>query len=57
MREIFERAENKLEGYLAIDDLDTARHLIWELGKESLAENGEWVLMHRERPLHLPHAG
>lgn len=57
MREIFEHAAMKLEGLLAADDLDTARHLIRELGKESLAENGEWVLMHRERPLHLPHAG
>ncbi len=30
--------------------------LIEALGKEALAENGEWVLMHRERPVELPHA-
>lgn len=26
-----------------------------ELGKEALAENGDWVLLHRERPLEVPH--
>jgi hypothetical protein len=30
--------------------------LLRELGKESLAENGEWVLLHRERPLEFPRA-
>ena len=28
-----------------------------ELGKEALAENGDWVLLRRERPLDVPHAG
>ncbi len=28
--------------------------LLEALGKEALAENGEWVLMHRERPIELP---
>ena len=27
-----------------------------ELGKEALAENGDWVLLRRERPLQVPHA-
>ena len=27
--------------------------LLEALGKEALAENGEWVLMHRERPIEL----
>lgn len=57
MREIFERAEKRLAEFLAADNLHGARELIQELGKEALAENGEWVLMHRDRPLHLPHAG
>jgi hypothetical protein len=34
-----------------------AQHLIEELGKEALEENGDWVLLHRERPLEVPHAG
>jgi hypothetical protein len=29
-------------------------YLLEALGKEALAENGEWVLMHRERPVELP---
>lgn len=29
--------------------------LLEPIGKEALAENGEWVLMHRERPLELQH--
>jgi len=29
--------------------------LLAELGREALIENGDWVLMHRERPLALPH--
>jgi hypothetical protein len=28
--------------------------LLEALGKEALAENGEWVLMHRERPVEMP---
>jgi hypothetical protein len=28
--------------------------LLEALGKEALAENGEWVLMHRERPIERP---
>jgi hypothetical protein len=27
-----------------------------DLGRESLAENGEWVLLHRERPVEMPRA-
>jgi len=29
--------------------------LLEELGKEALVENGDWVLLHRERPLEVPH--
>lgn len=28
--------------------------LLEALGKEALAENGEWVLMHREHPIERP---
>lgn len=30
--------------------------LLEALGKEALAENGEWVLMHREKPVEMPYA-
>lgn len=33
---------------------DIGRDLLEALGKEALAENGEWVLMHRERPIERP---
>jgi hypothetical protein len=29
--------------------------LIEELGKEALSENGDWILLHRDRPLDVPH--
>ena len=30
--------------------------VIEQLGREALAENAEWVMLHRDRPLDLPHA-
>jgi len=38
----------------AADSRDACEWL-HELGKQALAENGDWVLLHRERPLELPH--
>jgi hypothetical protein len=32
------------------------RDLLVDLGKEALAENGDWTLLHRERPLEVPKA-
>lgn len=32
------------------------RRLLLDLGKDALAENGDWVLLHRERPLEVPKA-
>ncbi len=42
------------------DKLRTARGAafvrgLFELGREALVENGEWVMAHRERPLEVPH--
>ncbi len=42
------------------DKLRTARGAalvrgLFELGREALVENGEWVMTHRERPLEVPH--
>jgi len=30
------------------------RDLIFDLGKEALEENGNWVMLHRERPISPP---
>ena len=35
---------------------DGAGRTLFELGREALAENGDWVLLHRGRPLEVPHA-
>lgn len=64
MFSIFERAKKMLEqiasvspshqGQLDWNDenvQDIARRIYLELGREALHENGEWLLIHRERPL------
>jgi hypothetical protein len=43
----------------SVNDCDwcRARDLLRELGSEALEENGDWVILHRDRPLEVPHAG
>ena len=41
----------RLRRVLEEGDFETFRHLLFDLGKEALRENGDWVLLHRERPL------
>jgi hypothetical protein len=36
--------------------VEEAQGILRELGKDALAENGDWVLLHRERSLELPQA-
>ncbi|MDX6289044.1 MAG: hypothetical protein QOH42_843 [Blastocatellia bacterium] len=54
---IFSNARQPLIKMLKDQHYQRAQHLIEELGKEALEENGDWVLLHRERPLEVPHAG
>lgn len=51
---VFSRAERHLKRLLAADDMHTAKNFVFELGLEALAENGDWLLLHRERPLEVP---
>jgi hypothetical protein len=55
---IFDRAESamaRLEASPAAPDRDQSeRALIRELGREALMENGDWVLLLRDRPIALP---
>lgn len=53
---LFGRASAALKGALAArpPDLAQAALILRELGKEALAENADWLLMHRERPLEAP---
>jgi hypothetical protein len=55
MAGIFDNAARTIREKLAANDLPGARTGLLKLGKEALAENGQWVLLHRERPLELPH--
>jgi hypothetical protein len=54
---IYERAAEVLDAARAAplhERLRIARDVIREVGREALAENGEWLLMHRELPIELP---
>jgi hypothetical protein len=51
---IFANAQGHLEELIKAGQYTAATALIEELGKEALVENGDWVLLHRERPLQLP---
>lgn len=56
MGAIFYRAQSRLRQLVNAGKLDEARELVRELGKEALAEHGDWVMLHRERPIELPKA-
>ena len=63
MAALFLRAQQRLTEALDNEELDDARRLsdaqglLFELGTEALGENGDWVMMHREREPEAPSAG
>lgn len=57
MSELFDTAQRHLDALLAAGDHHHASELLKDLGEEALEENGDWVLLHRERPLEVPHSG
>jgi hypothetical protein len=54
MAEIFTRAGERMTALLHDGKTARAGVLAMELGKEALAEHGDWVMLHRERPVELP---
>jgi hypothetical protein len=54
MREIFNRGAVCLDAALKESNEALAKQLIRDLGDEALAENGDWVLLHRERAIEVP---
>lgn len=50
-------ARNRLDVLLAEGNLVLARDLLLDLGKTALAENSDWLLIHRDRPLSVPLGG
>lgn len=55
MWSIFRRASTTTSVHLKAGNLRQVRTCLRMLGREALTENGHWVLMHRERPLEMPH--
>jgi hypothetical protein len=51
MAHVFGRAATRLERDLDDGQLDHARQTLRRLGVEALEENGDWLLLHRDRPL------
>jgi hypothetical protein len=51
---LFRRAENAVAILRQRIDDQELLHLLRELGIEALIENGDWVLLHRGRPIDLP---
>jgi hypothetical protein len=53
MSDLFTIAKERLDVLIRLGNFSSARELIRELGKEALAENGDWVILHRERPIEI----
>jgi hypothetical protein len=56
MQETYSRAGDEMAALLRSRDLQRASEVLVDLGKEALAEQGDWVILHRERPIDLPQA-
>jgi hypothetical protein len=54
MAKLYILASEKLSRSLRNDDLNATKQLFREIGKEALIENGDWLLLHRARPLDVP---
>jgi hypothetical protein len=51
---LMQRASQRLEGAILKQDVAAARRIIYETGCEALDENGDWLLLHRDRPVEVP---
>ena len=54
MATLFGAAARQAGLALEKDRLEDVRAVLFEAGREALAENGDWVLLHRERPVRVP---
>jgi hypothetical protein len=55
MAALFARGSELLGKFLEREDRVSARNCVRKVGIEALTENGDWVLLRRERPLEVPH--
>jgi hypothetical protein len=53
MKALFSLAVDECGRCLDRGEIDPVRTLIRRVGQEALRENGDWVLLHRERPMEL----
>ncbi|MCK9638969.1 MAG: hypothetical protein M0R39_03590 [Prolixibacteraceae bacterium] len=54
MAQLFQLASDKLNHAIETNDVIEANDIIGELAQEALLENGDWLLLHRSRPLEIP---
>lgn len=54
MGELFDAGARELERLLREHNQEAVTALVRELGVEALEENGDWLILHRERPLEVP---
>jgi hypothetical protein len=55
MASLFAHGSELLGKFLERQDYKNAKQCLKNVGKEALTENGDWVLLHRGRPLEVPH--
>jgi hypothetical protein len=55
MASLFTRGSELLGNFLERGDIENAVRCVKLVGCEALTENGDWVLLRRERPLEVPH--
>ena len=51
---LMQRASQRLEAAIINQNIDDAQQIIFETGCEALDENGDWLLLHRDRPVEVP---
>ncbi len=51
MSVVFGKSKEVLRDLIGSGEVRQAQRVLHDLGREALAENGDWLLLHRERPL------
>jgi hypothetical protein len=51
---LMQRASYRLRAAIDGGNIEAAQRIIYEAGCEALDENGDWLLLHRDRPVEVP---
>ncbi|MGA9117438.1 MAG: hypothetical protein WB626_11730 [Bacteroidota bacterium] len=54
MAVLYADASARIRKLLGAGDIPAARGLLFEVGREALAEGADWLLLHRARPINIP---